>query len=92
LCCGSGCNFDKKPTWQKREIKTLQDDENEIIWIQKYGVDAVKQLLAFIGKTMNSVEAKEKISNNAIRNLKAETDSLDLEQFEPTKTFVETFF
>jgi len=92
LCCGSGCNFDKKPTWQKREIKTLQDDEDEIIRIQKHGVDAVKQLLAFIRKTMNSVEAKEKISNNAIRDLKAETDSLDLEQFEPTKTFVEKFF
>jgi len=92
VCCGSGCNFDKKPTWQKREIKTLQDDEDEIIRIQKSGVDAIKQLLAFIGKTMNSVEAKEKISNNAIRDLKAETDSLDLEQFEPTKTFVEKFF
>jgi len=92
LCCGSGCNFDKKPTWQKREIKTLQDDEDGIIRIQKHGVDAVKQLLAFIRKTMNSVEAKISISNNAIRDLKAETDSLDLEQFEPTKTFVEKFF
>jgi len=41
---------------------------------------------------MKRVEAKEKISNNAIRDLKAETDSLDLEQFEPTKIFVEKFF
>jgi len=107
MCCRTGCGFDTKPTWHKREVKAfqddqiqkyvaeiqaLQDDEDKISTVQKYGVKTVKQLLAFIQETMNVVDAKVKTSNIDLRNLKSETDSLDLEQFEHTKTFVEKFF
>jgi len=107
MCCRTGCGFDTKPTWQKREVKVfqddqiqkyvaeiqaLQDDEDKISTVQKYGVKTVKQLLAFIQETINVVDAKVKTSNIDLRNLKSETDSLDLEQFEHTKTFVEKFF
>merc|ERR1712223_895991 len=107
LCCRTGCGFDTKPTWQKKEVKAfqddqiqkyvaeiqaLQDDEDKISTVQKFGVKTVKQLLTFIQETMNVVDAKVKTSNIDLRNLKSETDSLDLEQFEHTKTFVEKFF
>jgi len=107
MCCRTGCGFDTKPTWHKREVKAfqddqiqkyvaeiqaLQDDKDKISTVQKYGVKTIKQLLAFIQETINVVDAKVKTSNIDLRNLKSETDSLDLEQFEHTKTFVEKFF
>ena len=47
---------------------------------------------SFILYMLSSLNFKRFYQSIALRNLKSEVDSLDLEQFEHTKTFVEKFF
>jgi hypothetical protein len=73
------------------EILALEDSGEKMKRIQKYGVETVGHLMDFAKKTIEEVDELVEESEIAIRNLKAESKSLDLEQFAFTKNFISKF-
>merc|ERR1712156_713555 len=74
-----------------REIKginTLTDDGEKMKLVQKYGVDTATHFLKFFQKAIDDVEPSVKEIETATREFKAGIDSLDLEKFNDTKTFI----
>lgn len=59
--------------------------------MQKYGVETVNQIMEFAKKTIKEVDVLIDEAEIAINNLKAESTSLDLEQFAFTKNFIGKF-
>jgi len=59
--------------------------------IQKYGVDTVKNLMDFSQSTVKEVDALLKQSEVALIRLKAESATLNLEEFDFTKNFITKF-
>merc|ERR1711962_12543 len=75
----------------RREIKginTLTDDGEKMKLMQKYGVDTTTHFLKFFQKAIDDVEPSVKEIETATREFKAGIDSLDLEKFDYTKTFI----
>merc|ERR1712062_335097 len=74
-----------------REIKginTITDDGEKMKLMQKYGVDTATHFLKFFQKAIDDVEPSVKEIETATREFKAGIDSLDLEKFDHTKTFI----
>merc|ERR1712012_1280888 len=74
-----------------REIKginTITDDGEKMKLMQKYGVDTATHVLKFFQKAIDDVEPSVKEIETATREFKAGIDSLDLEKFNDTKTFI----
>merc|ERR1711962_392949 len=74
-----------------REIKginKLTDDGEKMKLMQKYGVDTATHFLKFFQKAIDDVEPSVKEIETATREFKAGIDSLDLEKFDYTKTFI----
>lgn len=74
-----------------REIKginTITDDGEKMKLMQKYGVDTATHFLKFFQKAIDDVEPSVKEIETATREFKAGIDSLDLEKFNDTKTFI----
>merc|ERR1711962_637192 len=74
-----------------REIKginTITDDGEKMKLMQKYGVDTATHFLKFFQKAIDDVEPSVKEIETATREFKAGIDSLDLEEFNDTKTFI----
>merc|ERR1712062_185089 len=74
-----------------REIKginTITDDGEKMKLMQKYGVDTATHFLKFFQTAINDVEPSVKEIGTATREFKAGIDSLDLEKFNDTKTFI----
>merc|ERR1711962_1072608 len=74
-----------------REIKginTITDDGEKMKLMQKYGVDTATHFLKFFQKAIDDVEPSVKEIETATREFKAGIDSLDLEKFDYTKTFI----
>merc|ERR1712062_588536 len=74
-----------------REIKginTITDDGEKMKLMQKYGVDTATHFLKFFQKAIDDVEPSVKEIGTATREFKAGIDSLDLEKFNDTKTFI----
>lgn len=96
-CCGTGCGFDTKLTWQKLEnnafsqFEELEDGAEKIKFMQKYGVDIVKHLLEFSKKNIAGMSNAVNDAYNAMTTLRVEIDSLNLEQFEASKSFISNF-
>jgi len=78
-------------TTKIQEIKGMPNDVEKVKEVQKYGVETAKYLLKYTNKTMFELEAKVNEAGIAMRNMKAETDSLDFAIFESTKAFVKEF-
>jgi len=107
VCCRTGCNFDNQLVWQKpkatlvSEISALKDDGEKITEMQKHGIETVEHLLTFSKKAIagqvigqikdEAVTVLVDKTNKDIRDLKVAIDSLDLEKFEHTKTFIGSF-
>merc|ERR1712012_312460 len=75
----------------RREIKgivTITDDGEKMKLMQKYGVDTATHFLKFFQKAIDDVEPSVKEIATATREFKAGIDSLDLEKFNDTKTFI----
>merc|ERR1712062_587366 len=75
----------------RREIKginTITDDGEKMKLMQKYGVDTATHFLKFFQTAINDVEPSVKEIGTATREFKAGIDSLDLEKFNDTKTFI----
>merc|ERR1711962_1709928 len=74
-----------------REIKginKLTDDGEKMKLMQKYGVDTATHFLKFFQKAIDDVEPSVKEIETATREFKGGIDSLDLEKFDYTKTFI----
>merc|ERR1712223_857365 len=69
-------------------INTLTDDGEKMKLMQKYGVDTATHFLNFFQKAIDDVEPSVKEIETATREFKASIDSLDLEKFDHTKTFI----
>merc|ERR1712012_1308446 len=69
-------------------INTLTDDGEKMKLMQKYGVDTATHFLKFFQEAIDDVEPSVKEIENATRVFKAGIDSLDLEKFDHTKTFI----
>merc|ERR1712223_1297319 len=75
----------------RREIKginTITNDGEKMKQMQKYGVDTATHFLKFFQTAINDVEPSVKEIETATREFKASIDSLDLEKFNDTKTFI----
>jgi len=81
----------KTLTTKIQEIKRMPNDVEKVKEVQKYGVETAKYLLEYTNKTMFDLEAMVNAAGIAMRNMKAETDSLDFAVFESTKAFVKEF-
>merc|ERR1712038_875189 len=73
------------------EIMALNDPAKKMNRIQKYGVDTVKNLMDFSQSTVKEVDALLKQSEVALIRLKAESATLNLEEFDFTKNFITKF-
>merc|ERR1712156_1043618 len=69
-------------------INTLTDDGEKMKQMQKYGVETATHFLKFFQNAINDVEPSVKEIETATREFKASIDSLDLEKFDYTKTFI----
>merc|ERR1712012_556807 len=69
-------------------INTLTDDGEKMKLMQKYGVDTATHFLKFFQEAIDDVEPSVKEIETATREFKAGIDSLDLEKFDHTKTFI----
>merc|ERR1711936_183755 len=78
----------KRLTTGIKGINTLTDDGEKMKQMQKYGVDTATHFLKFFQKAINDVEPSVKEIETATREFKAGIDSLDLEKFDHTKTFI----
>jgi len=78
----------KRLTTQITGINRLTDDGEKMKKMQKYGVDTATHFLKFFQKAINDVEPSVKEIETATREFKAGIDSLDLEEFKYTKTFL----
>merc|ERR1711963_1358666 len=75
----------------RREIKginTITNDGEKMKQMQKYGVETATHFLKFFQTALNDVEPSVKEIETATREFKAGIDSLDLEKFNDTKTFI----
>jgi len=75
----------------RREIKginTITNDGEKMKQMQKYGVETATHFLKFFQTAINDVEPSVKEIETATREFKAGIDSLDLEKFNDTKTFI----
>merc|ERR1712062_40874 len=75
----------------RREIKginSITDDGEKMKQMQKYGVETATHFLKFFQTAINDVEPSVKEIGTATREFKAGIDSLDLEKFNDTKTFI----
>merc|ERR1712223_261130 len=75
----------------RREIKginTITNDGEKMKQMQKYGVETATHFLKFFQKAIDDVEPSVKEIETATREFKAGIDSLDLEKFNDTKTFI----
>merc|ERR1712012_700195 len=75
----------------RREIKginTITNDGEKMKQMQKYGVETATHFLKFFQTAINDVEPSGKEIETATREFKAGNDSLDLEKFNDTKTFI----
>merc|ERR1712038_40894 len=75
----------------RREIKginTITNDGEKMKQMQKYGVETATHFLKFFQTAINDVEPSVKEIGTATREFKAGIDSLDLEKFNDTKTFI----
>merc|ERR1712062_387094 len=75
----------------RREIKginSITDDGEKMKQMQKYGVETATHFLKFFQTAINDVEPSVKEIETATREFKAGIDSLDLEKFNDTKTFI----
>merc|ERR1712117_545444 len=75
----------------RREIKGINsiiNDGEKMKQMQKYGVETATHFLKFFQKAINDVEPSVKEIETATREFKAGIDSLDLEKFDYTKTFI----
>merc|ERR1711962_1791801 len=74
-----------------REIKGINkitNDGEKMKQMQKYGVETATHFLKFFQTAINGVEPSVKEIETATREFKASIDSLDLEKFNDTKTFI----
>merc|ERR1711962_798263 len=74
-----------------REIKGINkitNDGEKMKQMQKYGVETATHFLKFFQNAINDVEPSVKEIETATREFKASIDSLDLEKFDHTKTFI----
>merc|ERR1711962_1049230 len=74
-----------------REIKGINkitNDGEKMKQMQKYGVETATHFLKFFQKAIDDVEPSVKEIETATREFKASIDSLDLEKFNDTKTFI----
>merc|ERR1712038_1570238 len=78
----------KPLTKEIKGINKLTDDGEKMKLMQKYGVDTATHFLKFFQKAINDVEPSVKEIETATREFKASIDSLDLEKFNDTKTFI----
>merc|ERR1712156_384278 len=75
----------------RREIKGINkitNDGEKMKQMQKYGVETATHFLKFFQTAINDVEPSVKEIGTATREFKAGIDSLDLEKFNDTKTFI----
>merc|ERR1712165_29189 len=75
----------------RREIKGINkitNDGEKMKQMQKYGVETATHFLKFFQNAINDVEPSVKGIETATREFKASIDSLDLEKFNDTKTFI----
>merc|ERR1712165_610330 len=75
----------------RREIKGINkitNDGEKMKQMQKYGVETATHFLKFFQNAINDVEPSVKEIETATREFKASIDSLDLEKFNDTKTFI----
>merc|ERR1712223_896811 len=78
----------------RREIKginTITNDGEKMKQMQKYGVETATHFLKFFQTAINDVEPSVKEIGTATREFKAGIDSLDLEKFNDTETFIGKF-
>merc|ERR1711953_921013 len=78
----------KQLTKKIKGINTLTDDGEKMKLMQKYGVDTATHFLKFFQEAIDDVEPSVKEIVTATREFKAGIDSLDLEKFDYTKTFI----
>merc|ERR1712200_314596 len=78
----------KPLTKEIKGINKLTDDGEKMKLMQKYGVDTATHFLKFFQKAIDDVEPSVKEIETATREFKASIDSLDLEKFDHTKTFI----
>merc|ERR1712117_823362 len=78
----------KQLTKKIKGINTLTDDGEKMKLMQKYGVDTATHFLNFFQKAINDLGPSVKEIETATREFKAGIDSLDLEKFDHTKTFI----
>merc|ERR1711962_761685 len=78
----------KQLTKKIKGINTLTDDGEKMKLMQKYGVDTATHFLKFFQEAIDDVEPSVKEIETATREFKASIDSLDLEKFNDTKTFI----
>merc|ERR1711963_27165 len=78
----------KQLTKKIKGINTLTDDGEKMKLMQKYGVDTATHFLKFFQEAIDDVEPSVKEIETATREFKAGIDSLDLEKFDHTKTFI----
>jgi len=76
---------------QIEEIIAQNDAGEKMKLMQRYGVDTVKQLMEFSKTTIEEVDKLVDEAEVAIRNLKAESKTLNLEEFQFTKNFISRF-
>merc|ERR1712012_464664 len=69
-------------------INKITNDGEKMKQMQKYGVDTATHFLKFFQTAINDVEPSVKEIETATREFKAGIDSLDLEKFNDTKTFI----
>merc|ERR1712062_713256 len=75
----------------RREIKginAMTNDGEKMKQMKKYGVETATHFLKFFQTAINDVEPSVKEIGTATREFKAGIDSLDLEKFNDTKTFI----
>merc|ERR1711962_723284 len=69
-------------------INAMTNDGEKMKQMQKYGVETATHFLKFFQKAIDDVEPSVKEIETATREFKAGIDSLDLEKFDYTKTFI----
>jgi flagellar biosynthesis chaperone FliJ len=73
------------------EIMKLDNEGEKYARLQKHGVETAKHLIEYSKTTIKEVDELVKQSEEAILRLKAQSNALDLEEFEFTKNFLTKF-
>jgi len=73
------------------EILAMNDPAKKLKLMQKYGVEACENLVKFSQDTIKEVDKLVAESENAIKNIKSQSITLNLEEFKFTKNFFANF-